>query len=48
MFEEIIQHQYNFLLQSLIFDALVGKNFFNALSRFWENVGILYVVWWFL
>jgi hypothetical protein len=47
MLEEIIQHQHNVLLQSLFFDVLVGKNFFMLLSRFWENVGILYVVWWF-
>jgi hypothetical protein len=47
MLEELNQHQYNVLFQSLFFDVLVGKTFFNTLSRLWGNVAILYVVWWF-
>jgi hypothetical protein len=34
MLEEIIQHQYNVLLQSVFFDVLVGKNFVNAFVKF--------------
>jgi hypothetical protein len=30
MLEEINQHQYNVLLQSLFFDVLVDKTFFNT------------------
>jgi hypothetical protein len=36
MLKEIIQHQYNVLLQSLIFVVLVGKNFFNAFVKMLE------------
>jgi hypothetical protein len=34
MFKEIIQRQYNVLLQSIFFDDLVGKNFVNAFVMF--------------
>ena len=49
MLEEIIQHQYNVLLQSLIFDVLVGKNFFNAfvevLGKCWNSVSFAFFVY---
>jgi hypothetical protein len=42
MLEEIIQHQYNILLQSVFFDVLVGKNFVNAfvkfMGKFWNSL----------
>jgi hypothetical protein len=42
MLEEIIQHQYNFLLQSLFFDVLFGKNFVNTFVKFmgkcWNSI----------
>jgi hypothetical protein len=41
MLEEIIQHQYDALLQSIYFDVLVGKNFFNAFVKVlgkWNSV----------
>jgi hypothetical protein len=34
MLEEIIQHQYNVLFQSVFFDVLVGNNFVNAFVKF--------------
>jgi hypothetical protein len=42
MLAEIIQHQYNILLQSVFFDVLVGKNFVNVFVKFmgkcWNSV----------